>query len=80
MLTLELLCETADLIVAYAYLSFLLLATKINLADSDALLFKILCIIWFWLHWVFVAACRHSLAVMSGLLAAVASLIAEHRF
>ena len=35
--------------------------------------------IYFWLCWVFVAACRLSLVAMSGLLIAVASLVAEHR-
>ena len=43
---------------------------------------------WFWLLWVFVAACLHSLGAVSGgyslvavcrLLTAVASLVAEHR-
>ena len=41
--------------------------------------------IYFWLHWVFVAVHRLSLVVvsggyMSGLLIAMISLIAEHRF
>ena len=33
--------------------------------------------IYFWLHWVFVAVCGLSLAVVYGLLIAVASLVAE---
>ena len=53
----------------------------------SALFFKILCV-YFWLCWVFVAACGlslmaasrdHSLVVMCGLLIVVASLVAEHR-
>ena len=32
----------------------------------------------FWLHWVFVAACGLSLVAASGLLTAVTSLVAEH--
>jgi len=34
----------------------------------------------FWLHWVLVAACSFSLVAVLGLLFAVASLVAEHRF
>ena len=34
--------------------------------------------IYFWLRWVFVAACRLSLVAACGLLIAVASLVAEH--
>ena len=45
-------------------------------------------VIYFWLHWVFVATCRLSLAAASGgllfiavhlLLVVVTSLVAEHR-
>ena len=50
------------------------------------LLFKILFIYYFWLHWVLIATPRLSLVVASAgflavlrLLTAVASLIAEHR-
>ena len=32
----------------------------------------------FWLHWVFVAACRLSLVAARGLLTVVASLVVEH--
>ena len=35
--------------------------------------------IYFWLCWVFVAVCGLSLVVVSRLLIAVASLVAEHR-
>ena len=35
--------------------------------------------IYFWLRWAFVTVRRLSLVVMSGLLIAVASLVAEHR-
>ena len=35
--------------------------------------------IYFWLRWAFVSVRRLSLVVMSGLLIAVASLVAEHR-
>ena len=37
------------------------------------------CFFIFWVHWVFVAACRLSLVVASRLLIAVASLVAEDR-
>ena len=34
--------------------------------------------IYFWLHWVFIAACGLPLVVVPRLLIAVASLVAEH--
>ena len=34
--------------------------------------------LYFWLHWVFVAACRLSLVAIHWLLTSVASLVAEH--
>ena len=36
-------------------------------------------IFYIWLHWAFIAAHGLSLAVVRGLLIAVASLVAEHR-
>ena len=39
---------------------------------------KFIHFIYFWLHWVFIAACSLSLVVVRELLIAVASLVAEH--
>ena len=44
------------------------------------LFFKKNSIIYFWLCWVFNAACKLSLVVVCRLLTAAASLIAEHGF
>ena len=38
------------------------------------------CKIYFWLCWVFVAACRLSQIAVQGLLIAVAFLVSEHGF
>ena len=45
----------------------------------EVLFFKLFILfIYFWLHWVFVAAHRLSLVAVCGLLIVVASLVAEH--
>ena len=58
--------------------NFCLFHSGVCFAMSSSLIFK-KNLIYFWLHWVFIAIVGLSLVVVSRLLTVVASLAAEHR-